>query len=83
MTVKQLIEILQQIEDQNTTVMVRGYERGVDDIVIQNGIDNNTPAIQQVALNVNEEWYYGKHETVEGTDIDLLSNYTIVNAIIL
>ena len=83
MTVKQLIEILQQIEDQNTTVMVRGYERGVDDIVIQNGIDNNTPAIQQVALNVNEEWYYGRHERVD--DMYDVSNgeYHIVKAIIL
>lgn len=79
MTVKQLIQILSQIQDQNTIVMISGYEGGVDDIVI----DNNIPAIQQVALNVNDQWWYGKHERVEDIDEDVLNNYTIVNAIIL
>lgn len=79
MTVQQLIQILSQIQDQNAIVMVSGYEGGVDDIVI----DNNIPAIQQVALNVNDQWYYGKHERVEDMDRDVLGNYTIVNAIIL
>lgn len=68
MTVKELIESLSKVEDQNIRVMVRGYKGGVDDIVIGNGTDNNTiviPAIVNVALNVNEEWYYGRHKRVD------------------
>jgi hypothetical protein len=84
MTVRQLIESLSNIEDQEVRVMVRGYEGGVDDIVIQNGIDNNnTPAIQYVALDVNTEWYYGKHERVDDMYDATNSKYHIVKAIIL
>ena len=83
MTVRELIESLSKIEDKEIRVMVRGYEGGVDDIVIGNDIDNNTPAIHYVALDVNEEWYYGKHERVD--DMYDVSNgeYHIVKAIIL
>ncbi len=84
MTVKELIESLSKIEDQNIRVMVRGYEGGVDDIIIGNGIDNNTiviPAIVNVALDVNEEWYYGRHE-VQNFDHEYKGR-EIVNAIIL
>ena len=86
MTVRELIESLSKIEDQDIRVMVKGYERGVDDIVIGNGIDNNTiviPAIQYVALNVNEEWYYGRHERVDDMYDATNSNYHIIKAIIL
>jgi hypothetical protein len=83
MTVKELIESLSKIEDQEIRVMVKGYEGGVDDIVIGNGIDNNTPAIIHVALDVNEEWYYGKHERVEHIHDVTNSKYHIVKAIIL
>jgi hypothetical protein len=83
MTVKELIESLSTIEDQDVRVMVRGYEGGVDDIVIGNGIDNNTPAIQYVALDVNTEWYYGKHETVDNLYDVPNDRYQIVKAIIL
>ena len=62
MTVKQLIEVLSKIEDQDVKVMVKGYEGGVNDLQIGNGIGNNIPAIVNVALDVNEEWYYGAHE---------------------
>jgi hypothetical protein len=58
MTVKELIQVLSRIEDQETRVMVKGYERGVEDI------SNNTPAIVNVALNVHTEWYYGDHEII-------------------
>ena len=84
MTVKELIESLSKIEDQNIRVMVRGYEGGVDDITIGNGIDNNTvviPAIVNVALDVNEEWYYGRHE-VQNFDHEYKGR-EIINAIIL
>ena len=86
MTIKELIEVLSKIEDQDIRVMVRGYEGGVDDIVIGNGIDNNTiviPAIQYVALNVNEEWYYGRHERVDDMYDATNSNYHIIKAIVL
>ena len=83
MTVKQLIQILSQIEDQDIKVMVRGYERGVNDMVIVNGIGNNTPAIVNVALDVNDEWYYGRHERVDDMYDATNSNYHIVKAIIL
>ena len=83
MTVKQLIEILSQIEDQETTVMVNGYEGGYNDIVIGNGIGNNTPAIIQVALDVNDQWYFGRHEKIEDILIEAREDYQIVKAIIL
>jgi hypothetical protein len=82
MTVRELIQSLSKIEDQDTRVMVRGYEGGVDDIVI--GIDNSsTPAIQYIALDVNEEWYMGRHETIDNIDDATNSKYHIVKAIIL
>lgn len=82
MTVRELIESLSKIEDQDIRVMVKGYEGGVNDIVIANGIDNNTPAIQYVALNINTEWYYGAHEIVWDVREDF-NKYHIVKAIIL
>ena len=82
MTVKELIESLSKIEDQEVRVMVNGYEGGVDDIVIGNGIDN-TPAIIHVALDVNTEWYYGRHERVDDMYGATNSEYHIVKAIIL
>ena len=77
MTVKELIESLSKIEDQEVRVMVRGYERGVKDI------EDNTPAIIHVALDVNEEWYYGRHERVDDIDPSSDREYHIVKAIIL
>jgi hypothetical protein len=86
MTVKELIESLSKIQDQDIRVMTSGYEGGVDDIVIGNGIDNNTiviPAIQYVALDVNTEWYYGRHERVNDMYDGINTNYQVVRAIIL
>jgi hypothetical protein len=83
MTVRELIESLSKIEDQDIRVMTKGYEGGVYDIVIGNGIDNNTPAIIHVALDVNTEWYYGKHERVDDMYDSTNSDYHIVKAIIL
>ncbi len=82
MTVRELIESLSKIEDQEVRVMVRGYEGGVDDIVIGNGIDN-TPAIIHVALDVNREWYYGKHEKVDNLYDVPNDRYHVVKAVIL
>ena len=83
MTVKELIERLNKIEDQEVRVMVRGYEGGVNDIVIGNGIEDNTPAIYEIALDVNDEWYYGRHERIEDVIMNARGEYSIVKAIIL
>lgn len=83
MTVGELIESLSKIQDKEIRVMTRGYEGGVNDIVIVNNIQDNTPAIQYVALNVNTKWYYGKHETVDDMYDATNSEYHIVKAIIL
>jgi hypothetical protein len=66
---------LSTIEDQDITVMVRGYRGGVGDII------DSTPAITNVALNVNQQWYYGEHE-VQNFDHEY-KDKQIVNAIIL
>ena len=78
MTVKQLIQALSTIQDQDTIVMVKGYEDGYDDID-----SDNISAIYPVALNVNDEWYYGKHQLVKYVPNEDVGKYTIVNAIIL
>jgi hypothetical protein len=83
MTVRKLIESLSKIEDQEVRVMVNGYEGGVNDMVIGNGIEDTTPAIQYVALDVNTEWYYGTHERVDDMYGSTNSDYHIVKAIIL
>ena len=53
MNVKQLIEQLQQF-DPETMAVVAGYEGGYNEISEADTIRLN--------LNVNNEWYYGKHE---------------------
>ena len=83
MRVRELIESLSKIEDQEVRVMVNGYEGGVNDMVIGNGIEDNTPAIQYVALDVNDEWYYGKHERVDNMYDATRSKYHTVKAIII
>lgn len=83
MTVRELIESLSKIEDKEIRVMTRGYEGGVNDMVIVNGIEDNTPAIVHVALDVNTEWYYGRHERVDDMYDATSSQYHIVKAIIL
>ena len=77
MTVKQLIEKLSTIEDQEAWVMVSGYEGGYNDVM------NINPAPIDMALDVNEEWYYGKHEKAEDVYGVTSSRYQIVKAIIL
>jgi len=82
MTVKELIEILSQIEDQDLRVVTKGYEGGYDDLVFT----DNTPLILDIALNVNPEWWYGDHERVSpehyqhGTDI---AKVKIVKAVLI
>ena len=75
MTVRELIEVLSKIEDQEVRVMVKGYERGVDDI------EDRIPEIVNVALDVNEKWYYGRHE-VEYYDNNF-KDKEVIKAIVL
>ena len=75
MTVRELIKILEQIEDQEVRVMVKGYERGVEDI------ENIIPEIVNVALNVNTEWWNGTHEVV--SEDHTYTDKEIVKGIIL
>ena len=77
MTIRQLIEELSQIKDQDVKVMVRGYEGGYNDINV------DTPTIQYMALNVNDEWYYGDHERVEDIMEQDKDRYHIIKSIVL
>lgn len=56
MNVKELIGHLQAL-DPEMMVVRAGYEGGVTEIV--------RVSVIQVALNVNEEWYYGEHEELD------------------
>jgi len=75
MTVRQLIEVLQNVQDQDTIIMVPGYEGGFNELVTQ---ANN---IQFMALDMYTEWYYGSHEIA--SRFDDKDKYQIVKAIIL
>jgi hypothetical protein len=79
MTVQQLIDKLNTIDDKdNIVVMTRGYEGGYDDI------DNIIPEPITMALNINDEWYFGKHEKLsEVYDREDIEEYTITKAVIL
>ena len=77
MTVKQLIESLSKIEDQDSLVMKQGYEGGYNDVM-----EINTKPID-IALDVNQDWWYGKHEKVEDVTPHYLDKFQIVKAIIL
>jgi hypothetical protein len=77
MTVKQLIKVLQRIEDQDTWVMVKGYEGGYNDV------ETITPEPIEVAIGVNDKWYYGAHEAVEDVVIEVREQFQIVKAIVL
>lgn len=54
MTVQELIEKLQAIEDKSQIIVISGYEGGVNEVsyLTQCMLD----------LNVNTAWYYGKYE---------------------
>ena len=64
MTVKQLIEALSKIEDQDINVMVKGYEGGYDDAILK-GNEERIPEIYTIERNVNDNWYMGRHEITE------------------
>lgn len=61
MTVKELIEKLQQFDDQ-LMVVIDGYEGGVD--------EPKDPVEVIIKMNHHKEWYYGKHEIHHENDND-------------
>lgn len=72
MEVSELINFLSKFEP-STRVMVRGYERGYDDL--------KDVKEKDVVLNVNNEWWYGKHEILDR--VPKGNNKETIKAIIL
>lgn len=72
MKVHELIEKLQTV-DSDLYVFVKGYEGGYDYIAFD-------PEQKDIALDVHEEWYYGRHDDAREGDE---SRTSIVKAIIL
>ena len=72
MKVKELIEALSQL-DPELMVVRSGYEGGVDEII--------KIKIYDIELNVNTEWYYGKHEVLQKGDEPQNKDSTIVKGV--
>jgi hypothetical protein len=79
MTVKELISILSQIEDQDLRVVSKGYEGGYDDI----RFPENTPLTIDIALDVNSDWYYGNHEMVSPENHQYGTEVEVVKAVLI
>ena len=60
MKVNDLLTLLSQMPSE-ADVVVKGYEGGVDDVL--------NVKLVKIKKNVNREWYYGKHEIDEDSDI--------------
>ena len=73
-TVGELIERLKE-HDPKLRVMMPGYEGGVRD-------GPNEFQVRVVALDVNEEWYYGSHEIVH-IQYDCYSSAQKIKALII
>lgn len=74
MKVKELIETLSQL-DPELMVVIGGYEGGVDEV--------SRYELCDVELNVNTEWYYGKHEILEKGEEPKNKDSTIVKGVLL
>lgn len=72
MLVEELIAELQKY-DPKALVIRAGYEGGVTEITLINST--------KIALNVNTEWYYGEHETVDHMSYKDLTAFTQVDAV--
>ena len=73
MTIAELIEKLQEYP-QDTRVVVRGYEGGLDDVRELEEIE--------IYLNCNmSTWYYGNHEEVSSSNTRIDGKYEKVPAI--
>ena len=79
MIVKELIEYLQTV-DPELKVFIKGYEAGYNDV--------NTFNHEELVLNVNNIWYYGKHELLKNIEkkdkiLDRESKHKSVKGIII
>ncbi len=72
MKVKELIEALSQL-DPELMVVVAGYEGGVNEV--------SDYGLCDIELNVNDEWYYGKHEMLAEGDKPRNKDSTIVKGV--
>ena len=72
MKVKKLIELLSQMNPE-LLVVVAGYEGGVDEM--------DKFEMCDIELNVNTEWYYGKHEILAEGDNPTNKDSTIVRGV--
>ena len=72
MKVKELIEALSQMNPE-LMVVVAGYEGGVDEM--------DKFEMCDIELNVNTEWYYGKHEILAEGDNPTNKDSTIVRGV--
>jgi len=72
MNVKELIEVLSQL-DSELMVVVAGYEGGVNEV--------DKSELCDIELNVNNEWYYGKHEMLAEGDKPRNKDSTIVKGV--
>ena len=72
MLVEELIAELQKY-DPKLLVITRGYEGGFEEI--ENTLHS------KIALNVNEAWYYGPHESAD--DYKVTEKHTIVDAVFI
>ena len=72
MKVKELIEVLSQL-DSELMVVVAGYEGGVNEV--------DKSELCDIELNVNNEWYYGKHEMLAEGDKSRNKDSTIVKGV--
>ncbi len=75
MKIKDLIKQLQQ-HDPEMQVIRAGYEGGVDFV--------SHIVCYEVALDVNEDWWYGKHEiVVHDFQREELKNHTKTQAVLI
>ena len=72
MKVKELIEKLSQL-DPELMVVRSGYEGGVNEI--------KKYKLCNIELNVNDEWYYGKHEMLAKGEEPQNKDSTIVKGV--
>jgi hypothetical protein len=75
MKVKELIEQLSKLNPE-LHVFVPGYEGGFNDA-------GPVSDVKHFALDVNEEWYYGKHEELSDPNDDKFMDHAIVEGVIL
>lgn len=72
MTVTELVKHLQAL-DPEMHVFVNGYEGGYNDVELKGPFD--------IALDVNTDWWYGKHEKISKFKNE--TNYKVVKGVVL